>query len=559
MSQFILPSRATDANDNPLPGALLYFYLSGSLTPTPVYIDDDLTLPHANPVVANAGGLFPAIYTNQGILYRAILKSAGGVTIDEYDPYGPTDLISSAKGYGAIGNGVANDTTALQAAINANAGKTLTIPKGSYKLTASLKITSALTIDFEHGATLLLATPGMNGIEIGDGTEATRNATFGTVINRPAFNPFPGVAVFTPSSCIYRHYVAFCDVNDLVVYGRDGIVTKLYNGVYDYRAQDCDTPNVIIQFVTNNAVHCKGDGTIPGRTVGCNYDNLRATDFTKGVFIDEGCAGLGFYRPTIYGIKDGGWAVHINCTPGPSGQNFFFDTVDLEAQPLAAGAIWLERGSKAMFNAGWVGASMNHGLKIGTDFDSAICTADMNQSKVLIEGPHNTFGPCDVAGDIVTMADAITIKGAYTVIASGTKIRQWAGSGIAWGGSTPAGVLIGAPSFAANGTDIASLTGFLPQNAPVIHQGNTDKGRTGTAAATLALPISVPFMQVTGATTIATIPPRGNGAAVTLQAGAGGITLSNTGNIVLPASPLAVAAFQAVSLVSDGVNYFKTV
>jgi hypothetical protein len=103
-----------------------------------------------------------------------------------------------------------------------------------------------VTLDFEPGATLLLATQNMNGIEIGDGTVATRNRTFGHVINRPSFNPLAGIAPFTSGACIHRNFVAFCHVNYLTVYGRDGGIIKLSNGVYDYRATECDTPKAII-------------------------------------------------------------------------------------------------------------------------------------------------------------------------------------------------------------------------------------------------------------------------------------------------------------------------
>jgi hypothetical protein len=59
---------------------------------------------------------------------------------------------------------------------------------------------------------------------------------------------------------------------------------------------------------------------------------LRATNIGKGIFIDAGCAGIGAYRPTIYGIAAGGYGIHINCKSGPNGQNFFIDTLTLRLQ-----------------------------------------------------------------------------------------------------------------------------------------------------------------------------------------------------------------------------------
>jgi len=454
--------------------------------------------------------------------------------------------------YGTLGNGTTDDTATLQAAIDANPGKAILLTKGSYRITVSIKINSRVTLDFEPGATLLLATQNMNGIEIGNGTEAVRNATFGTVINNPSFNPAAGVAASTTGSCLYRNYVAFCDVNNMQVFGRDGVTTKLFNGVYDYRATECDTQNMVVQYVLNNGVHCKGDGTTPGRTVDCNYDNARITDVgANGIFIDEGCAGLGFYRPIVYGVGAGGWGIRMNCTPGPNGQNFFIDTPDMEK------GIFLERGQKAMVHGGWIGASMGLGLHIGAGADGCDVSCSFTQSKVLIEGSHNTISGGEIVGDSATAgADGLTIAGANTTIAAGVKIRQWLGNGIAWGAVKPTGVLIGALNYTNNGTDIAPVTGFTLANGPVIAQGNTDKGRTGTAAATLALPITVPFMQVTGATAITTIPLRGVGSRVTLQAGTGGISLATGGNLILPATPLAITAFNTVSLLSDGSNWF---
>ncbi|MFL5384408.1 MAG: hypothetical protein ACJ8GN_17945 [Longimicrobiaceae bacterium] len=94
MSLYILPSamRATDSNNVPLSGAKLYFYQSGTLTSATVYSDPARTTAHASPVVADAAGLFAPIYLNPSVTYRAILKNAAGVTIDDIDPYLLSDV-----------------------------------------------------------------------------------------------------------------------------------------------------------------------------------------------------------------------------------------------------------------------------------------------------------------------------------------------------------------------------------------------------------------------------------------------------------------------------------
>lgn len=466
----------------------------------------------------------------------------------------------SVKRYGAKGDGTTDDAAAIQAAIDANPRKTIILPAGSYLISSPIRITAAPIILDCSKATFILGTVDMNGIEIGNGTQAGKDATIATRIIAPTFNIKAGLPAFTTGSCIYRNFVAFVNVENLRVYGRDGVTTKLYNGVYDYMAAECDTPNATIQWVSHHAVHCKGDGTLTGRTVDCNYDNLRATDIFTAIYIDVGCAGLGFYRPTIYGIFAGGRGIHINTTPGSMGQNFFIDTPDIEAGATTDSAIWLQSGQKAIINGGWVGASMGFGLKIGATFDGADVSCNFVQSKVIIEGPQNVISGGEIVGDGSSVIDGLVIKGERTVIASGVKIRQWAGNGIGWGGANPTGVLIGDLDYSNNANDISALTGFTQATAPTIGKGSTDKPRTYVAAATLSIPPSINFALVTGATAIQTLPLRGSGGSLTLQAGVGGITLNNAGNIILPTSPLVVAANSTVTLHCDGAaNYFKSV
>lgn len=81
---------ALSATNQLLPGAKLYFRQSGTSTPQNVYQDIALTVPHANPVVANAAGAFAAIYLDPSLpSYRVILTDSADVTqsgypIDDY-------------------------------------------------------------------------------------------------------------------------------------------------------------------------------------------------------------------------------------------------------------------------------------------------------------------------------------------------------------------------------------------------------------------------------------------------------------------------------------------
>ncbi len=78
--------RAVDALGVPMNGALLQFYLTGTTTPTPVYTSKTLGTPLSNPVVSDSAGLFPAMFVDPTITYRAQLKTSGGSTVQDIDP-----------------------------------------------------------------------------------------------------------------------------------------------------------------------------------------------------------------------------------------------------------------------------------------------------------------------------------------------------------------------------------------------------------------------------------------------------------------------------------------
>lgn len=128
-----------------LPGAKAYFYLTGTTTLQNTYSDSALTTPNANPVVADASGVFSTIYLDPSIIYKLTLKTSADVLIYTVDPVNDQVLTSASIGallyprsaaeisasvtptnyainyeiverYGAIGNDVANDNAAFVAA-----------------------------------------------------------------------------------------------------------------------------------------------------------------------------------------------------------------------------------------------------------------------------------------------------------------------------------------------------------------------------------------------------------------------------------------------------------
>jgi hypothetical protein len=105
------PARATDSDNNPLSGAKLYFYVTGTTTPTDVYEGSDLVTPLSNPVEADSAGLFPAIYLDPAVTYRAVLKnSTGATTVYDNDPVSiGLGGATGASSVGKTGGGTVQD------------------------------------------------------------------------------------------------------------------------------------------------------------------------------------------------------------------------------------------------------------------------------------------------------------------------------------------------------------------------------------------------------------------------------------------------------------------
>ena len=94
------PVRAVDGNGEPVPGALARFFVTGTSTPITVFQDAGQTTPHPSPLVANAAGVFPAVYRN-GATLKVEVRTPGGVMLPGF-PIDPAFAIDTT-GVGASG------------------------------------------------------------------------------------------------------------------------------------------------------------------------------------------------------------------------------------------------------------------------------------------------------------------------------------------------------------------------------------------------------------------------------------------------------------------------
>ena len=92
---FQLPRQSPIVGGVVSPAAEANFYLTLTTTRTNTYTDAALTTPSANPVIADAAGVFATIYLDPDIVYRLVLNDTAGALIYDEDPI--QDALSQAN------------------------------------------------------------------------------------------------------------------------------------------------------------------------------------------------------------------------------------------------------------------------------------------------------------------------------------------------------------------------------------------------------------------------------------------------------------------------------
>lgn len=172
-----------DNSGDVLTGGLLYSYAAGTTTPATTYTSVTGLTANSNPIVLDAAGRVSGqIWLTDGVGYKFILTNSVGTQIGSWDNItsqdtGSTGLSASAisytaagsptvrtvqaklqevvsvKDFGAVGDGVTNDTAAVQLAVNSGA-KAVYFPSGTY-LCSQITLVSGQTLYGDGPASII--------------------------------------------------------------------------------------------------------------------------------------------------------------------------------------------------------------------------------------------------------------------------------------------------------------------------------------------------------------------------------------------------------------------
>jgi parallel beta-helix repeat protein len=165
------------ADGTPLVGGKLYSFAAGTTTPLATYVDSVGVTTNTNPVILDARGEANvwlgssayklALYTSTDVLIWTVdnivdaspltsLAGSNGSSLVGFIQSGTGASATtvqarlrqtlSVKDFGALGNGVADDTTAIQNALNAGIGRSVYFPAGTYRISTTLLVKTNTTL-----------------------------------------------------------------------------------------------------------------------------------------------------------------------------------------------------------------------------------------------------------------------------------------------------------------------------------------------------------------------------------------------------------------------------
>lgn len=119
--RIIIPRAAplVDSNNNPVPGGLLYFYENGTVDLAPVYTSSAMTTQLSNPVVADASGVFPAIWADTDSEFTVVATKADGTPLPGFSYDGVSASVDATLGSVDLAEAAKDSALTAQAAAEA--------------------------------------------------------------------------------------------------------------------------------------------------------------------------------------------------------------------------------------------------------------------------------------------------------------------------------------------------------------------------------------------------------------------------------------------------------
>ena len=490
--------------------------------------------------------------------------SAGG--LDWMTPSNGTGISGtsiSVKDFGAVGDGVTDDTAAIQAAIDAvpSIGGEVWFPAGAY-------LYSTLTVTQKHDITLTGAGGAIlrKSSATGYGLNLVGTSSVDYMLRFRLVNLILDASVTQTSGAFLR-----------AKHQRNLIIDRVwledcYIGMQVDAGHIIEVSNFYIRNPINRGFLLASPGEV-SKAIGIFLSNgtvegTSGNTTATGIRVDSGVSGL--YLQNV-DVTQGATGIYVvDGTPGDGAPEFLFMTNTSADQTNAAG--WQFDGGKSIELHNCWGASSatdnglvqngatgvrviggrfqnndHHGILIQSGSETHILGALCAKNSV--EGA-NSFDGIHVAANVSEFQLVGNRCGNITGFGSGTQGR---GIQIAAGTSTNYAVV--GNDLHGNGTEgfTNGATGssfVVESNLPRLAQGSV------ASASSITLP-PVDFVQVTGTTNIDTIVATDNRSRVVILQFTDALTVNDGTDNILLAGSFTTTALDTLTLVCDGTNWLE--
>lgn len=451
-----------DRDGRPISNVQVRVKVASSATDAVIYSDNGVTT-RSNPVITDSNGSF-SFYVEDGRydLYfsGASLSSRTETDILIEDTLDNPSYIVSVKDieFGAIGDGVTDDTIAIQKAIDSGA-KLITSPDNNvYRITDELIVNyDSVVFDFRKSTIKLDDATGLkNHLKIGDNTTQRNGVEVRNV-------SFTREQIATSGSAIYAQYVGLFKVSGCRIYGDN----KIYNGISISRGMISDISGNYLDNFINDGVSLAGSGSGANRTVDTSIREnrieggaigLKTWDFVEGVFCRDN---IFFNQSTT--------SASVSASVNANGLvSFKFQENDFDSS--SGVGLYVDMVSNVQVTGNWFSNIIGTSLVIRSNVDGSIVSD--NQVYPLADG-------IEIGGNSIR-ADSNHVSGGVKSVnvkstATNTSLSNNTLSNSQYGiylAENPTGVHITGNNFINN--SVGAISDHITPNARTIHNNNGD-------------------------------------------------------------------------------------
>ena len=260
----------------------------------------------------------------------------------------------SVMDFGAVGDGVTDDTVNIQAAIDSGVSKIFGVPGEIYKISSQLLINiNNVEIDFQHAQLLLDDATGLkNHIKLGDGVTQRTGIRLKNIA-------FARQQVATAGYAIDSDFIGVVDITGCRIYGNN----KIYNGIKIRRGIIVNIKDNYIDNCLNLGIYLEGTDATTNRTIDVSIlenrieggiSALSTWDFVEGVFCHDNI----FFNTSSA-------AVTCSASSNVNGlSSFKFKDNDFDT---AAAGLFVNNISNIQVNNNWFSAITGIGADFGAN------------------------------------------------------------------------------------------------------------------------------------------------------------------------------------------------